>query len=44
MGGLFLTLAVAGLLGVPGLATLIVTGVLWSTRPARPRSGHDPAA
>lgn len=29
---------VPGLLGLVGLATLIVTGILWATRPARPRT------
>ncbi len=38
VGGLIATLAVPSLLGLLGLATLIVTGILWSTRPARPRA------
>ena len=38
VGGLIATIAVPGLLGLLGLATLIVTGVLRSTRPARPRA------
>jgi hypothetical protein len=38
VGGLIATIAVPSLLGLFGLATLIVTGVLWSTRPARPRA------
>lgn len=37
VGGLIATIAVPGLLGLFGLATLIVTGVLWATRPARPK-------
>lgn len=37
VAGLVATIAVPGLLGLLGLATLIITGVLWSTRPARPR-------
>jgi hypothetical protein len=36
--GIVATIAVPGLLGVLGLATLIVTGVLWATRPARPKA------
>lgn len=38
VGGLIATVAVGGLLGLLGLATLIVNGVLWATRPARPKS------
>jgi hypothetical protein len=38
VGGLIATIAVPSLLGLFGLATLIVTGVLWSTRPARRRA------
>lgn len=38
VGGLIATIAVPSLLGLFGLATLIVTGVLWSTRSARPRA------
>jgi len=38
VGGLVATIAVPSLLGLFGLATLIVTGILWSTRPARPRA------
>jgi hypothetical protein len=38
VGGLIATIAVPSLLGLFGLATLIVTGILWSTRPARPRA------
>jgi hypothetical protein len=37
VGGLIATIAVPSLLGLFGLATLIVTGILWSTRPARPK-------
>jgi hypothetical protein len=37
VGGLLATIAVPSLLGLFGLATLIVTGILWSTRPARPK-------
>lgn len=37
IGGLIATIAVPGLLGLFGLATLIVTGVLWASRPARPK-------
>lgn len=37
VGGLIATIAVPTLLGLFGLATLIVTGVLWSSRPARPK-------
>lgn len=38
VGGLIATIAVPSLLGLFGLATLIVTGILWSTRPTRPRA------
>ncbi|MDF1602813.1 hypothetical protein [Nocardioides sp. YIM 152315] len=38
VGGLVATIAVPALFGLFGLATLIVTGVLWATRPARPKS------
>jgi len=38
VGGLIATIAVPSLLGLFGLATLIVTGILWATRPARPRA------
>ncbi len=38
IGGIVAGIAVPGLLGLFGLATLIVTGVLWATRPARPKS------
>lgn len=38
VAGVVATIAVPSLLGLLGLATLIVTGVLWSTRPARPPS------
>jgi len=37
VGGLLATIAVPSLLGLFGLAILIVTGILWSTRPARPK-------
>jgi hypothetical protein len=37
VGGIIATIAVPSLLGLFGLAVLIVTGVLWSTRPARPK-------
>jgi hypothetical protein len=37
VGGLVATIAVGTVLGLAGLATLIVTGVLWATRPARPK-------
>jgi hypothetical protein len=38
VGGLIATVAVPSLFGLFGLATLVVTGVLWATRPARPKS------
>jgi hypothetical protein len=38
VGGLIATIAAPSLLGLFGLATLIVTGILWSTRPTRPRA------
>ncbi|MFC7496143.1 MULTISPECIES: hypothetical protein [unclassified Nocardioides] len=38
IGGLIATIAVPTLLGLLGLATLVVTGVLWATRPARPNA------
>lgn len=38
VGGLIATIAVAAFLGLLGLVTLIVTGVLWTIRPARPKS------
>ena len=38
VGGLIATVAGGGLLGLLGLATLIVNGILWATRPARPKS------
>jgi hypothetical protein len=37
VGGLILSIAVPSLLGLFGLATLIVTGIMWSGRPARPK-------
>lgn len=37
VGGLIATIAVPSLLGLFGLATLIVNGVFWATRPARPK-------
>ncbi|GAA4690494.1 hypothetical protein [Nocardioides conyzicola] len=37
VGGIIATVAVPGLLGLLGLVTLIVTGVLWASRPARPK-------
>jgi hypothetical protein len=37
VGGLIATIAIPSLLGLFGLAILIVTGILWSTRPARPK-------
>lgn len=42
LGGIIATIAVPTLLGLFGLAILIVNGVLWSTRPARPK-GVSPA-
>ena len=36
--GLLLAILVPGLLGLLGLATLVVTGILWTTRPARPKA------
>ena len=38
VGGLIAAIAVSGALGILGLATLIITGVLWATRPARSRT------
>jgi hypothetical protein len=38
VGGVIATIAVPSLLGLFGLATLIVTGVLWASRPARPKA------
>jgi hypothetical protein len=38
VGGLIATIAIPSLLGLFGLAVLIVNGILWSTRPARPRA------
>lgn len=37
IGGIFASIAVPGLLGLFGLATLLVTGILWSSRPAKPK-------
>ncbi len=37
VGGIIATIAVPALLGLFGVATLLVTGILWSTRPARPK-------
>jgi hypothetical protein len=36
--GLLLAILVPGLLGLLGLATLVVTGILWTTRPGRPKA------
>jgi hypothetical protein len=37
VGGVLATIAVPSLLGLSGVAILVVTGVLWATRPARPK-------
>ncbi|GAA1767222.1 hypothetical protein GCM10009795_012090 [Nocardioides hankookensis] len=37
VGGIIATIAVPTLLGLFGLATLIVTGIMWAGRPARPK-------
>ena len=37
VGGIFASIAVPGLLGLFGVATLIVTGILWFSRPAKPK-------
>ncbi|KQW53537.1 hypothetical protein ASC77_04490 [Nocardioides sp. Root1257] len=37
VGGIIATIAVPSLLGLFGLATLIVTGIMWASRPARPK-------
>lgn len=39
LGGLAATIAVGAVLGLGGLVMVIVTGVLWATRPARPTGG-----
>jgi hypothetical protein len=36
VGGILATIAIPSLLGVCGVATLVVVGILWGTRPARP--------
>lgn len=36
--GIFATILVPLVLGLAGVVVLIVTGILWSTRPARPRA------
>lgn len=38
VGGLVATIAVPGLLGLLGVVALIVTGILWATRPAAPKA------
>ena len=37
VGGIIATIALPTLLGLFGLATLIVTGIMWAGRPARPQ-------
>jgi hypothetical protein len=38
VAGLLLAILVPGLVGLVGLATLVVTGILWTTRPARQKA------
>lgn len=44
VGGLVATIAIPTLIGLTGLAVLLVTGILWTTRPSRRRQMEAPRA